>query len=1128
MEEQGRLIETSTTVSTISHLDSPSESISDTTSAGGSVLATTPHSVDSIQSANDSLASNSKSTESPVLNVSTTDAIVDNTATSAINADTTSDKIDITPDLDLTTKSSSTNESNSDIIKTTASAIPDDIRSNTTTVASEITVSDSIGQNGTTFSTTIDASTAKSDVIDPSDNVHTEGSGDVTDTTDDFTISFSTSTTSQTHNSTAIEGSNDTIAVASPSSVNATSTTVSTLASNNTSAVATPTSVNDTSTASPTISTTAPATKQSTSDPLPSLSASTTTVSVALTNATAVANGNESIVNATGSTPPSATSTISTVGATNGTSTVESRTEKTTSSTAFVPTYSSTTSTLASTALPELSSTEADTSTDNDIPTPEEESHEFTTDSLTDVKTTIATNPRHTTTEEVLPEPNDKTTREPIDTDDHDTGDRGTPEPDEHDGIKPEPGNGTSEPEDDVGNEPESEAGPEFNLEAFAEPGPDWELAKELWQEAWEFHVYFFGLCFVLLGMYCVFGVIRLWTMEHLLSRNYFVTLHLLVILVCILRATYLLIDAYNSTGRFPTVMDYFLYSTVFPCITALFSILFYALLLATRVRVLSQKVQRLSVLLVIISLHFVLSIVTDITVGIFATAPVLIFVCQTVFIVWGLLMFIGYLVIFRKLYKGAINRQKVIQSTSPDRLHSSNPAMYNEKTGKFKYTFDLAVKITFASAFFGVAIVGFELYGMFGVYGVLKAGRKPEPWPWWTYHFIVRSLEILMCSSVAYVASQPLRYSARKDRGKMYPYFLPCSKCFCNEKLDHSYESSSISMEFVSDHDHLGWLKKIRNKKPIISNAPYPPHAAEKYTDPDATLLVRKIRQPKPSMLVVEGGFVRIRRDDEILPSNHFEMDSRSSHSSGLNLGDAEQPHTGALINWNYTGDADSASDQRLGHVNSFSLDNYIIPRIEDERSSIDNVPAPDENADDTDVDIVVTDVEDDADASEGGRPESPRSTRSGDIFRPLSMIDLAASMESELDRAFQGGIDSADIISHNSLPVSLEGVSDSSQDAYNEPMFEQYYGDGYFVPDPDALNHSGANHMDYDSDQSRASSNSRLLHSPVRRCRSEEKPRPRSKTFDSYRYHSLSSVESVGKQDESCEFDYRSKDKL
>lgn len=719
-----------------------------------------------------------------------------------------------------------------------------------------------------------------------------------------------------------------------------------------------------------------------------------------------------------------------------------------------------------------------------------------------------------------------KPTREPErnTTNTADTGDNTSPEPtseptdgkDSND--EPEPKE-ESDPENEPDSEPEGEEEPEpeSELDAFAEPGPDWVLAKEVWQEAWEFHVYFFGIAFALLGFYCFIALIRLWDMEHLISKHYFVTLNVLVILVCILRATYLLLDAYNSLGTFPVGVDYFMYSTAFPCLTAMFSILFYSLLLATRVRVMSKKVQKLWVLLVIVILHFALSIVTDIVVGFLSSASVLILVCQVFFIVWGLLMFIGYLILFRKLYKGAIHHQKTMAG-----LHEhKSPVLHghgHQSKPKHKYTFGLAVKITFISAFFGVAMVGFELYGIFGVYGALSTNTKPEPWPWWTYHVIVRTLEFLMCLSVTFVASQPLRYKLKKKSNRsIYHYILPCSMCCCPSSLEHHETfSSSGSMDcIVSESDHLSWLKKIKNKKVPSPQAPYPPHTAEKYSDPDATLLVRKVKRVnKPSMLVVEDGFVRIRRDDEVLPSNQFELDtySQSSHSSGNNINGLENvSNTGAInniVNLNYTGH----SGPNGGHANvpGLNFDNYILQGSVAQSGTQSDVDIND----DTDIEIVVTESEQESDEPgvlEGAA--SGESNKSADIFRPLSMIDFAASMESELDRAFHSScVEETDLISHNSLPASLEGCS-SDSNAYNEPMYKQYFENEGMA----SVSYHDSNNYSSDSTESKSSA-TKLLHSPVRRCKSEDSATiapPKCKHFEKNKYFSLSRVDTIAQED-------------
>lgn len=479
--------------------------------------------------------------------------------------------------------------------------------------------------------------------------------------------------------------------------------------------------------------------------------------------------------------------------------------------------------------------------------------------------------------------------------------------------------------------------------------------------------------------------------------------------------------------------------------------------------------------------------------------------------------MFVGYLVLFRKLYKGAVNRQKVMKTHHREQKNTSNA--YHVKPSRQKYTLGLAVKITFISAFFGLAIAGFELYGMFGVYGILNSDTKPAPWPWWTYHTIVRGLELLMCVSIAYVASQPLRYRIKKKTfdHKIYHYLLPCSICCCPDSLDQNetYNSTDSLDYVVSETDHLSWLKKLKNKKTCSPDVPYPPHTAEKYSDPDATLLVRKIRRSRPSMLVVEEGFVRIRREDEILPSNQYELDtySRSSHSSDLNLMGPGYQNTGAIsnvVNWNYTEhNSQSGAGEIVPGVN---FDNYKLQGNITSNGYANTY----ESSDETDIDIVVTESEHESDSRESPEGDgSGESNKSADIFRPLSLIDLAASMESELDRAFNSNcVMEADLVSHNSLPTSFECYTADSNDCSCNNNLNDKYCDRPGA----AMNLDEANYSSDSADDQPKSSAACLIRSPIQRSKSDDSPAsaPKCKHFEKNKYFSVSSVDTIGRDDD------------
>ena len=660
----------------------------------------------------------------------------------------------------------------------------------------------------------------------------------------------------------------------------------------------------------------------------------------------------------------------------------------------------------------------------------------------------------------------------------------------------------TAEPEVTSDNYPEAESEPE----TFAEPGPDWELAKIEWKEAWEFHVYFFGAMFTLLGLYCIVSVIRLWSMEHLLSRHYFLTLNSLVIFVCVFRAIYLLVDAYNSHGTFPVIMSYFIYSIVFPCITAVFSILFYALLLATRLQVLSPKVQKLWVLMIIILFHFGLSLTTDIVVGLFASASLMFFICQLFFVLWGLLMFIGYFIIFKKLYSAALNRQKALKELSKEKKLNGSAISFQEKKPKQRYTLGLAVKVTFLSALFGLACIGFEVYGMFGVYGIMR-NKKPHPWPWWSYHVIVRTIELLMCCCVAYVAAQPLKYIDKKRKRNWLLYCLPCKFICCHQKANDSVDGEFISMDLdryvVSESDHRHWNKRHIGKTHSSPKAPYPPHTSEKYKDPNATLLLRKFKQ---SMLVVEDGFVRIKREDEVIPLQY--QPDFYSRSSGLNSSCVSVHDNNSAIS--YAHSSRTSVDVGIGTESvTFSSNPYIntsgvtneafSPEDARHRASINLQSCDPTRGSQTSIDIAESVVSD---------------TNSSEDFRPLSMLDLAVSIESELQRAFHSShVDGLDLISHNSLPLSLERQSSESNEFVNEDVCERY---GQVEHDPFSYLESPSYSSDSADNQLQLSS-MKLLQTPVRRSKSVDAKTHNAKVklFEKNKYYSLTDIDNISKDE-------------
>ena len=96
-----------------------------------------------------------------------------------------------------------------------------------------------------------------------------------------------------------------------------------------------------------------------------------------------------------------------------------------------------------------------------------------------------------------------------------------------------------------------------------------------------------------------------------------------------------------------------------------------------------------MSMLMTIVAVHFAISIVTDVVVGMYAGMQIMLFVCQLFFILWGLFLFFGYAYIFRRLYLHAVKRQKNVLQ---------NGLNFNGSGGlakpKSKFTLSVAVKV--------------------------------------------------------------------------------------------------------------------------------------------------------------------------------------------------------------------------------------------------------------------------------------------------------------------------------------------------------------------------------------------------------------------------------------------------
>lgn len=218
-----------------------------------------------------------------------------------------------------------------------------------------------------------------------------------------------------------------------------------------------------------------------------------------------------------------------------------------------------------------------------------------------------------------------------------------------------------------------------------------------------------------------------------------------------------------------------------------------------------------------LVAFHFALSLSVDIVVGSVGGLYSLHLASQAYFVLWSLAMSLGYVAAFAPALRAARALQTETTRSQLTALH-----VHGASLPRFlpQPTLSKAVRLTLAAAVVALLVAAFQLYGMFGVYGLpwrqpaasasgqaashhivltpeflaryqglqkdrtigvealremlglpltLESTERQQAderwpvagehfWPWYAYQLVARLLELLVAGLVAYVASQPLR----------------------------------------------------------------------------------------------------------------------------------------------------------------------------------------------------------------------------------------------------------------------------------------------------------------------------------------------------------------------------------
>ncbi|OWF39638.1 hypothetical protein KP79_PYT13563 [Mizuhopecten yessoensis] len=362
--------------------------------------------------------------------------------------------------------------------------------------------------------------------------------------------------------------------------------------------------------------------------------------------------------------------------------------------------------------------------------------------------------------------------------------------------VVPQPEVGISEPgnESFTSSEPMSGSEPFAEPESWPEPGPDWSSAYAVWGPAWPSHVFVFGLLFLFLSTTTiVFLIIIFYESKGVFRGKLTLSLLCMTLFFTFLRALSLLSDPYSTTGNIPWIASRLIWSFAHPAITSAFSLILLVLLDTTRMSIGPPRFQKLPAILSVTGFHFLLVGSSDIVVFYQPVAKVMLLLCQTLFILYGLLLTVGYLYVGVKIRRNCVAGQDGDDSDTIQQLVS------------------LSFVSSAASALIGVT----QIYSAVSVFGIYSNAVYVDSWSWWSLQSLMRVEEIIPVFII-------LKLASRSVRGSYLSKIRKCIPCeVFKKRLGSKARITPINVKPVSEMTSVdvGYTRGTKNIEYNTSN---------------------------------------------------------------------------------------------------------------------------------------------------------------------------------------------------------------------------------------------------------------------------------------------------------------------
>lgn len=277
--------------------------------------------------------------------------------------------------------------------------------------------------------------------------------------------------------------------------------------------------------------------------------------------------------------------------------------------------------------------------------------------------------------------------------------------------------------------------------------------SDEIWLICWNVHVYLVVFGYILLALFSIYKLIRYENDPHMFSKSYFLTIHLMLTVICVLRIFYLIYDPYNLYNSFNVFLYDFLHNFPLSLLATTFAVLILFLLkrTLTHLEVKTRPVFLVVFALLHIVLCFCLSIVE--TLGHLDKASLTI--CKPVFVLLAWALGFSYLYLYR-----------IIKNV----LAKKSQNLSEMCTQNISY----ASHITIAVALLFVLLGLVQLYALFFIKVDRFNKEIKHHWILWGFELSVRFIEISIITLLAIVVSLKMSQREKQSAGG-FPLF-PCT----------------------------------------------------------------------------------------------------------------------------------------------------------------------------------------------------------------------------------------------------------------------------------------------------------------------------------------------------------------